>query len=200
MKILITSNTKKYFNTYIDFIDHYWIRYFEKRKIKFTLIPNSKNLLPNYLSKNVDLILLPGGNDIFEKNKSSKNRLIIENKLIKFSIRNKIPLLGICRGMQVINLFFGGKIEKISGHMKKSTKITMKQNLFKTKTIKVKCFHNYGIKPKSLSKNLEIHATDKYKNIEMLKHKDYFIRGLMWHPERESNFNKLDIIFKNLRK
>ena len=115
MKILITSNTKKYFNTYIDFIDHYWIRYFEKRKIQFTLIPNSKNLLSNYLSKNVDLILLPGGNDISEKNKSSKNRLIIENKLIKFSIKNKIPLLGICRGMQVINLFFGGKIEKISG-------------------------------------------------------------------------------------
>lgn len=200
MKILITSNTKKHFNTYIDFIDHYWIRYFEKRKINFTLIPNSKNLLSNYLSKNVDLILLPGGNDIYEKNLSSKNRLAIENRLIKYSIKNKIPLIGICRGMQVINIFFGGKIDKITGHMKKFTKISMRHNLFKKKILKVRCFHNYGIKPKSLSKDLEIYATDKNDNIEMVKHKDYSIRGLMWHPEREKNFNNLDIIFKDLEK
>ena len=30
MKILISSNTG-YFKTYIDFIDHYWLRYFEKK-------------------------------------------------------------------------------------------------------------------------------------------------------------------------
>ena len=33
MNILITANTKKYFNTYIDFIDHYWLNYFEKKKL-----------------------------------------------------------------------------------------------------------------------------------------------------------------------
>ena len=44
MNILITANTKKYFNTYIDFIDHYWLNYFEKKKINFKLIPNSNGL------------------------------------------------------------------------------------------------------------------------------------------------------------
>jgi len=45
MKIYISSNFKKYFKTYIDFIDHYWIRYFDKKDNSFKLIPNSiKNL------------------------------------------------------------------------------------------------------------------------------------------------------------
>ena len=51
MKILISSNTKKYFKTYIDFIDHYWLRYFEKKNYEFYLVPNSLKLLPKYLEK-----------------------------------------------------------------------------------------------------------------------------------------------------
>ena len=39
MKILISSNIKKYFNTHIDFIDHYWLKYFE---LKITDLSNSK--------------------------------------------------------------------------------------------------------------------------------------------------------------
>ena len=41
MKILISSNHKKHFNTNIDFIDHYWINYFNKKNYEFELIPNS---------------------------------------------------------------------------------------------------------------------------------------------------------------
>ena len=33
MKILISSNFKKHFNTHVDFIDHYWIDFFEKKKL-----------------------------------------------------------------------------------------------------------------------------------------------------------------------
>ena len=42
MEILISSNFKKYFNTHIDFIDHYWTNFFEKKETRFfMLIPNS---------------------------------------------------------------------------------------------------------------------------------------------------------------
>ena len=34
----------------------------------------------------------------------------VEKSIIKFSIKNKIPLLGVCRGMQLVNIYFGGKI------------------------------------------------------------------------------------------
>ena len=32
MNIVISNNYKKYFKTYIDFIDHYWINYFKQKK------------------------------------------------------------------------------------------------------------------------------------------------------------------------
>ena len=54
-----------------------------------------------------------GGNDIISNDKISKTRLKVEFNLIKFGLKNNIPILGICRGMQVINLFFKGKQNKI---------------------------------------------------------------------------------------
>ena len=104
MHILISSNFKKYFNTYIDFVDHYWINFFDKNNIKFTIIPNAISYNFNLINKkNIKLIILPGGNDLFSKSYLSKIRLANEFKLINFGIKNKIPILGVCRGMQVIN-------------------------------------------------------------------------------------------------
>ena len=69
MKILISSNIKKYFNTYIDFIDHYWLKYFESKNYRFFQIPNSIKLSKNYLKNfgKIDLIILQGGNEFSVK-------------------------------------------------------------------------------------------------------------------------------------
>jgi hypothetical protein len=74
MKIIITSNFKRYFKTYIDFLDHYWLNYFSKKNYNFLLIPNSLSLAKKKLNeiKDNDLIILPGGNDLFEKIKFRK--------------------------------------------------------------------------------------------------------------------------------
>ena len=76
MRIFISSYFKKHFKTYIDYLDHYWIQYFEK-EIFFQFIPNSlpnsKNLINDI--KKSDLIILPGGNDIFGKNSLFKTDL-----------------------------------------------------------------------------------------------------------------------------
>ena len=202
MKILISSNYKKHFNTNINFIDHYWINYFNKKNYEFELIPNSLKIAKKKIrqNKNCDLIIIPGGNDLFKNDYLSITRLKVEKELINYSLKNKIPLLGVCRGMQLLNFYFGGKIEKISGHMKKNTKIFFIDNFFKEKVIKVKCYHNFGIKKKSKSKKFITIAEDKDGNLEMFKHINEKILGVMWHPERESNFKKLDYIFKNFYK
>ena len=64
----------------------------------------------------VDLIIIPGGRDISpslyneEENGSkneSKDEDISDYILIKYALENNIPLLGICRGMQMIAVYYG---------------------------------------------------------------------------------------------
>ena len=84
----------------------------------------------NSLKKRVKLIILPGGNDIFSRDKISKVRLKIEFNLIKYAIKKSIPILGVCRGMQVINLYFKGKQNRVYGHMRTKHKIFFKKKFF----------------------------------------------------------------------
>ena len=187
LKVGISSNIKKYYKGYIDFIDHYWIKIFERKKINYSLLPNNLYLSKKILKKN-NLLILTGGNDIISNKKDSKIRNKIENNLIKEAIKLKIPIIGICRGAQLINLYFGGKIRKISSHMRTRHNIFLeKNNIIKINKLNVNSFHNYGIAHQDLSKKLKAIGVDKQKNIEMYELKKNKILGIMWHPERESN-------------
>lgn len=54
-------------------------------------------------------LILAGGADIGK----DKNRDIREFRWIQEAIINKQPIIGICRGMQILNHFFGGVVENI---------------------------------------------------------------------------------------
>ena len=134
IKIGITSNIKKYYKGYIDFIDHYWVNFFEKKKIEYKLIPNSKYLSEKILSQ-IDILILAGGNDIISKKKESIIRNKIEINLIKKAINRKIPIFGICRGAQLLNIKFGGKISKVKNQMRTRHNIYLYKNNFIKKKI-----------------------------------------------------------------
>ena len=199
MNIIISSNYKKHHKTYIDFVDHYWINYFKLKKISFFSIPNIINFKENFTQNKIKLIILPGGNDIYSKDKISKIRLKVEFKLIRYALKNDIPILGICRGMQVINLFFKGKQNRINGHMRTNHKIYFKKKFFSKKIMNVNSFHNFGIPLKKMSNKLNVIALDKDKNVEIFKHKRKKILGLMWHPERNKTYKELNQIIKKIK-
>ena len=204
MLVALTSNIKKHHKNYCDFVDYYWINFFEKKKIKFIILPNSqiatKSILKKF-KKKIDLVILQGGNDIFTRNKIINKRHTIENYVINFSIKNKLPILGICRGMQVLNLFFGGKLIKVKNHMRTfhEIKYQNKNNFLKKQSLKVNSFHNFGIDKKSLGTNLEIIAFATDNTIEEFKHYKYKIYGTMWHPERETNYKKINKLIKFIK-
>lgn len=203
MLVGISSDIKKYFNTYIDILDHNWIRYFEKEKIdliKFTNSYKVNNLIIKRKNFKLDLIILPGGSDV---NNKLPNKLRVKSEifLLKYAIKKKIPIIGICHGMQLINIFFKGKLSKVKNSMRVNKKIFLKKNsIFKEKIINGKCFYNFGIKEKYLGKGLMSLGVDSSNNIEIFKHNQLNIWGFMFHPEREKNFIKLNKIIRTVLK
>lgn len=66
-----------------------------------------------------DAMLLPGGGDITpaffgEKNRGSKNINteldILQLQALELAVRKRLPVLGICKGLQIINVGMGGTI------------------------------------------------------------------------------------------
>jgi len=125
-------------------------------------------------------IILSGGNNI---NKNSL-RFKIEKRLADISKNKKIPLLGICHGLQFINFLEGGSLKKINNHVRTNHKIKTKYDY----PLKVNSFHEYGVK--KLGRNFEIIAYSEDNQIEAIKHKKYNWLGWMWHPERDKKFDK----------
>tara|TARA_B100000161_G_scaffold199017_1_gene145031 strand:+ start:76 stop:684 length:609 start_codon:yes stop_codon:yes gene_type:complete len=200
LNIGITSNLKEYYSGYIDFVDHYWLSYFEKKKINYYLIPNKKKISVKILNK-TNLLIIAGGNDVSNFLKTSRIRNNIENNLINICLKKNIPILGICRGAQLLNKNLGGKIEKVKNHMRTRHNVFfIKNNILKKKFLNVNSFHSYGIKKNGLSKKLNMLANDKDENVEMFISKNKKIIGVMWHPEREKNTLFLDKLINYFNK
>lgn len=133
-------------------------------------------------------IVLSGSNDIEEPGEDIRLRNDVERQLIELSISKNIPLLGICRGMQFIHHYFGGRLCAISGHVRSSHEIRSFPNALCTteKTAIINSFHRYGIDEGTLSKELDVFARCKSDgSIEGIFHREYPIYGILWHPERD---------------
>ena len=138
----------------------------------------------NFFSKQellkIQGILLSGGNDIEKKSLRYK----IEKRLADISKKKKIPLLGLCHGLQFINFYEGGSLKKINNHVSVNHVIKSKNDY----PSKVNSFHDFSIK--KLGKNLRVISTSQDGEIEAISHKKYNWLGWMWHPERDKKFDK----------
>ena len=107
-------------------------------------------------------------------------------KIVK-SLYNKVPILGVCLGHQIIGQVFGSKIVQAKNlmHGKTSKIISKKIGLLKNipKIFDATRYHSLIIDKKSLSKDLEITAETKEGLIMGVQHKKYHVHGVQFHPE-----------------
>ena len=185
----------KEYNEYRDELDQNWSNLFENIGIVQIILPNNSELIKSstidYL--NLSGIILSGG-ELEENNENNvglKNRNEFENNLISYCINNKVPILGVCRGMQILNNFFGGKLEKIDNHVGKYHDIKNFSKLPISK--KVNSYHEFKLNKEKLPENFEIIATDLNGEIESILDKKNNLLGIMWHPERNDPFDKNDL-------
>ena len=173
------------------------------------LIPNELETIKYIIEfnniENIGLVLLSGGNDLNSlKNQGAKNiylkRDAVEINLIKICEINSIPIIGICRGFQLISSYLGAKIEKVYGHVNTVHKIILKDS---KETYFVNSFHSFGLKNINLPSELEPLGFHEYDDtIELFKTiKPFKSLNIMWHPERRNGERNMTItIIKNFLK
>lgn len=166
------------------------------------LIPNVDFDPNNFFEKfPFDVLILSGGGDINLNQIENFSRENTERKFLNFCINKKIPVIGICRGMQFINLFFGGaqKDNNNQGHVNKFHKITSKQSLdfLPLKSFFVNSFHESIIYQDDLAHNIRPLCIADDGTIETIVHDKFPILGIMWHPERNFKDKKIKNFFIN---
>jgi len=126
-------------------------------------------------------IVLSGGNDIGH----ATIRDLTEKQLLNYAYAHALPVLGICRGMQMIAHWFGTQLRKVQGHVCTRHKLTGEI------TQEVNSYHNHSLV--SCPDNFEVFAWSEDREIEAIRHLELPWNGWMWHPERESKFSNQDI-------
>ena len=110
----------------------------------------------------------------------------ISKDLIK-EYAGKLPILGVCLGHQCIGEVFGGRIvsAKKLMHGKTSLIYHNKKDIFKNikSPFDATRYHSLVVQRKSLPKCFNITAYTKDSQIMGIKHRDFSIFGVQFHPE-----------------
>src|SRR3989338_4970864 len=110
----------------------------------------------------------------------------ISVSLIK-QLSSKIPTLGVCLGHQAIGFAFGGKIVQAKKlmHGKTSKVYHNKKDIFKSidNPFEATRYHSLVINRKTLPEPLELTAWTKDDEIMGVRHKNFPLWGVQFHPE-----------------
>ena len=72
------------------------------------LIPNDRKLALEIVKQyNLKGLIFSGGNSLVSLNGDAEERDFLEKELIELSMHNNISIIGVCRGMQIIQEYFG---------------------------------------------------------------------------------------------
>ncbi|GMA07235.1 gamma-glutamyl-gamma-aminobutyrate hydrolase [Tetragenococcus halophilus subsp. flandriensis] len=186
----------------------------------------TKDLAQDYISQ-IDKLILTGGQDVLPKfykqtktvqGNYSEARDYFELALLEEALLQKKPVFAVCRGMQLMNVFFGGDLKQ---ELSSFTKILHMQEpipreqpthqlLTKGSSIlqeiygekaSVNSFHNQALN--RISSNLTETAFCPDGVIEAVENKDQRLLGVQWHPdfafEAQPNEMKIfDYVVKSL--
>lgn len=195
-----------------DALDQAWAAFLGACDLDMIPIPNRLDDPIAYLAHvGVDAIILSGGGNVSDQWPTlngkppalpmmlpdvAPERDKVESKLLHASLAQGWPVIGVCRGMQFINLFHGGRLEPLSGHVGISHRLSIVDSEFPFEA-QVNSFHDFGVPLAGLGDELHILAeVDGY--AEAILHRSAKHLGIMWHPERNTPWSQKDImLFSN---
>ena len=146
----------------------------------------------------LDGVVLTGGNDVAETPEATNvalERDRLERDLIRQCLASGVPLLGICRGMQMINVALGGRLERATGHAGVEHQISVTDNGHWPDQWRVNSYHDVCIPLVDLAPSLRCLARAENGDVEAFVHAEAMCHGIMWHPEREARLRAEDLAF-----
>lgn len=182
-----------------DCLDQNWIRLLDQLNFQGLPLPNVCERPAEYLDAlSLSGIILSGGNNLTilgDTPGTAPERDSFERNVLDWAGSNELPVLGVCRGFQMMNCYLGGRLTPVEGHVAIRHTIipTLNVQSILGKRGEVNSFHDYCIKSNDLGKGLEPLATATGDIIEAARHNSLPWIGIMWHPEREKPFNKIDL-------
>lgn len=179
MRGLITQRqVKDEYQTDCDRLEKDYVVFFEELGYEITPVSNFQNI-----TFNADFLVLTGGGNIHNE---QPQRDKTEEKLYIEALNQNKPIIGICRGMQYINILLGGKLTKNANLTQERKNGSDHSVLINDKLYAVNNYHNDVIFKKDLASKLNILAEDTDNNtIEAFYSNELKILGIQWHPERK---------------
>lgn len=139
----------------------------------------------------IDGLILSGGNDVGD----SPLRDTTERCLLHLALQTRIPVFGICRGLQLIQRHFGGVVEECprDAHVAKRHSVDCQPNYFEVSSKMVNSFHAQGVRATALNVECEATAWSSDGWVEGLRHRSAPIHAVQWHPERQLPADPSDV-------
>lgn len=172
------------------FIDNYdsftynLVHYFETLGAEVAVVRNDEKSADDMFAMNPEAVVLSPGPS------SPKNAGVCVEFIRKFA--GRVPMFGVCLGMQSIGYAFGGNIVSAKSIMHgKSSLITHEgTGVFKgmESPMSVVRYHSLAVDRATLPACLEITATAEDGEIMGLRHRQYLIEGVQFHPESVLTF------------
>jgi gamma-glutamyl-gamma-aminobutyrate hydrolase PuuD len=176
-----------------DCLDQAWTKFLAACGLLPVLLPNITEVALA-LCERADIagLILTGGNDLAVLGGDAPERDTVENALLDMAARRGLPVLGVCRGMQMIQQRFAIPLHCVEGHVKECQIIRIDGE-----PKEVNSYHHFG----ALNSRppLDVWAVADDGVVKAIRHSVQPMTGIMWHPERSAPYSPDDVaLFRQL--
>ncbi len=170
-----------------DCLDQAWTRFLSACGLLPVLLPNvAEAALALCQEVGITGLVLTGGNDLAVLGGDAPERDAVENVLLDWAERRGLPIMGVCRGMQMIQQRFAIPLRRVEGHVAQRMAIRIDGE-----PKEVNSYHNFGAVDSRPP--LDVWAVADDGVVKAIRHSALPITGIMWHPERSAPFSPADM-------
>ncbi len=170
-----------------DCLDQAWTKFLAACGLLPVLLPNVTEVaLALCDMAAVSGLVLTGGNDLGTLGGDAPERDTVENALLDWAERRRLPALGVCRGMQVIQQRFSIPLCRVEGHVVERQVIRIEG-----RPTEVNSYHHFAAFDSRPPLDVWAVAADGV--VKAVRHSTQPMAGIMWHPERTTPFSPADV-------